>query len=311
MGVKEQNKLLALELTPESLNKTVGDGFGETAAFRVPADDEDTPERDGARKGERLFFFLVTADGTGFAFTQKPLVLDSTKDAAIELRAQSQQFARDVPLSVDIVVKPNGRPVTAVDAFLGFNPGTLQVLSIQAGAALTEIASASDNIAGTVNYSATAVHQDALETDFVLATVVFRPTNPVATKDIRFHLTVPRKTEVLTFGDTSVLKSVADLEIVRLVEAATSVTPVIFESAGKTRVNLSIFGAPGNIRCPDCAELENFSNTSTPSFEWDPPPGNVTSFETRALPEQPLFVDTGNVTISSGDPVPDGPIPSR
>ena len=311
VGVKEQNKLLALELTPKSFNKTRNGGFGETAFFEVRADDGDTPERDGARQDDRLFFFLVTGDGSGFALTRKPFVFSPNNDAAIELRARSQQFAKDVPLSVDIVVKPNGRRVTAVDAFLRFNTGTLEVLSIQAGSALTDdIISTFDNSLGTADYSASVVPQVAPTAEFVLATVVFRPRNLVATEDIRFDLTRPN--QVFAFGDPGnppvpVLKSVADLELVRLVEAATSVSPVLFENGGLTRVSLSIFGAPSNIRCTDCVKPENFSKTSTPTFQWDPPPGDVLSFETRALPDQPLFADIGNVTILSGVAVPDGP----
>ena len=96
-----------------------------------------------------------------------------------------------------------------------------------------------------------------------------------------------------------------------LVQAATNPAVVLFEIGGSTKVNLSIFGPPTNIRCEvtpgtGCISLENFSNNPRPTFTWGPPAtGDVVSFEARI--DQDAFVDIGNVTTFIGDAVADGP----
>ena len=62
--VKEAGAFLPLTLTSLSLDQdgrhlTKGGTYGDFQVFVVPADDSDTPEREGAKPGEPLFFFVA------------------------------------------------------------------------------------------------------------------------------------------------------------------------------------------------------------------------------------------------------------
>ena len=307
-----QNKRVPAELTVGSVSVTSSSDaflgtFGRESPFAVRGDVTDTPEREGANPGERLFFYLVTSHGTGDTTTKKPEVLDATKNVDIVLEARSPGFTRGVPFLVDIIVRPNGQPVDAVDAFLDFTTGDLEVAIIEPGPALLDVLiSSSGNTEGTVDYRARtrpgAPHFDLpIASEFVLATVTFKPKRPVAKTEIVFDREIPRQTTAV-LGVDPVLRSLAGLDLLRLVEAATSVTPVLFAEGGSTTLNLSVFGHPRNISI----EPPSPSNDPRPTFTWDPPgtgdvTGEVVSFEVRIIPDQTAFTDIGNVTTFTPD----------
>ena len=317
---REGNKLVTLELTPESVDTTDSTGFyGSAAPFRVPPDT--------LLSGDELFFFLVTPDGTGDATTKGSQVLDPLQTVDLVLEPRSDQFIRRIPFLVDIVVKPgNGLPVDAVDVFLDFSNGNLEIGDITAGATLENVLSSSfDNTTSTIEYRATTSQTPPIA-EFVLATVTFIPTTPAATTDVDFHQLSPRATTA-KFQGASVLRSLAGLELARLVRAVTEieteltkeVKPVLFEVGGTTILNLAIFGPPRNI---DIAPASP-SNDPRPTFTWTPPAtgdftGDVVGFEVRIVPDQTAFKDVGNVTsFTPGisdfpDPgIPDGPHTSQ
>ena len=95
-----------------------------------------------------------------------------------------------------------------------------------------------------------------------------------------------------------------------LVQAATSVTPgllcddpgpavgdLCFKSGERTRVDLSIFGAPTEITVTPSvvAEGQNYT-VALPTFTWVDPPGDVRSYEVRILLEEADFADNGLVS---------------
>ena len=298
--VIEQGKLVTLDLTSESDDFTTGDGtFGKHTLFAVPTDNPDTTERDGANPGEQLFFFVVTGDGTGDATTKKPQEIDSANTVDIVLEAPSPQFIRGIPFSVDINVKPTGgQGVTTADAFLDFDPQAMQVVSVGSGdGSLNAVLSSFNNQTGRIDLSAITTGATPTTT-FRLATVTFTTTKPVAKTDVLFSTVFLRKTDVKGPGGASVLRNVAGLEMARLVPAATSVTPVIFESSASTRLDLAIYGAPSNIDI----EPDSPSGNPRPIFSWDPPltgdiTGEIDSFEVRIIPEQQSFTSIpGNLT---------------
>ena len=330
-----QNKLLPVDLTAASVGVTSSGGafngnFGRESPFVVRGDVTDTPEREGANPGERLVFFLVTPDGTGDATTKTSEEIDPTKQVDVLLRPRSSQFIRGLPFLVDIIVKPGvGGSVDRVDAFLNFNTGDLEMVSIETGSAFLDVqVRSSDNVAGTIDYKArtrpgTPFFDAPVTTEVVLATLTFKLKGPVGITEVVFNRGASRNTTAL-LGVTPVLKSLADLEFARLVEAATfcvdgcpSPNPaeVLFEELGNTTLNLAIFGPPLNL-------ADNFprpSDDPIPTFTWDPPAtsdvtGEVISFEVRIIPDQTTFTDIGNVrtfkpvTGDFADPAnPDGP----
>ena len=310
---ENQNKLLTADLTAGSVNITAADGsYGQQALFSVRGDDTDTPQREGANPGERLFFFLLTGDGTGDALRQKPQQV-SASNVSIVMEPLSRQFARGVPFVVDIVVLPNIlEPVDQVHVFLDFKTGDLEVQNIEPGTILADvIQSSADNVAGTLDYKAkTAQGVLARTTQFVLATLTFVPKLPASTTSVDFHREGLRET-IAVQGATPRLGRLVGLELVRAVKAATSITPVLFEEAGNTSLNLSIFGSPRNIRLSG----DSPSTNPRPTFTWTAPTGDsvtgpVILYEARILLPgvAPFQVVTGGVTTftASGD-VPDGP----
>ena len=122
---EEQGQQVSVPLSAGSVNITSADGtFGLQAPFAVRGDDPDTAGREGAKQGERLFFFLVTAKGTGSAITKGLTILDDTKKVDVLLEAQSPfNLAPDDLFPVTIKVKPNGE-VDRVRVFLEFSPAT-------------------------------------------------------------------------------------------------------------------------------------------------------------------------------------------
>ena len=299
--------------SPEPANITDSSGrFG----FGINADDPDTPEREGASPGDEIRFFLVRADGTGEAITKKPQIVDSGKRVDIVLVPQSREFIQDRPFPVDIKVKPNGQPVSQVATFLNFSTGDLEVVDITPGTTLETLSITYDNTKGTIDYAA-FTPQTPPTAEFVLATVALKPERPVRKTAIVFNQDYPRKADV-SFGAISVLRSLAGLELVGLVQAATSITPVLYKPLTLTNLNLSIFGPPTNIRCKvaldtDCAAPENFSKNPMPTFTWTPPTGDdvtgpVVSFEVRIVPDQAAFTSAGNTTIfTHAIAIPEGP----
>ena len=81
----DRSKLAPLSLTEGSSDTTDGEG---AFIFAVRDDDPDTPDvREGGRPDDRLFFFIVTGDGTGDAITKRLQVIDDDKDVDILLKA--------------------------------------------------------------------------------------------------------------------------------------------------------------------------------------------------------------------------------
>ena len=247
---EELNKLVPLDFTAGSVNVTATDGtFGQQAPFAVRGDITDTQEREGGVSGERHVFFLVTPDGTGDAATKAAVEIESTNKVDIVLKPRTPEFIRNLPFLVDILVNPNGAPVDQVHAFLDFNTGDLEMVSIAPGFELADVLQSSgDNTDGTVDYRAKTGQIDLpLTSEFVLATVTFKPMTPIGKSDVQFHRESPRETEAVLAG-APVLRSLAGLELVRSVQAATSITPVLFVEAGNTpKFGLSILGPPGNV----------------------------------------------------------------
>ena len=312
-----QNKLLPVDLTVGSVGITSSGGdfpgtFGRASPFALRGDVTDTPEREGANPGERLVFFLVTPDGTGDATTKTSEGIDSSNNVDILLRPRSSQFIRGLPFLVDIIVKPGvGGSVDGVDAFLNFNTGDLELVSIETGSAFLDVqVNSSDNAAGTIDYKArtrpgTPFFDAPVTTEVVLATLTFKPKGRVGITEVVFNRGASRNTTAL-LGVTLVLKSLAGLEFARLVEAASfcvagclspNASEVLFEESGNTTLNLGIFGPPRNI----VVDPPSPSRDPTPTFTWDPPvtgdvTGEVISFEVRIIPDQTVFTDIGNVT---------------
>ena len=198
-----------------------------------------------------------------------------------------------------------------MEVFLDFNTGDLEVTRIESGERLTDVLENSFNTAdGTINYRArTGVSELPRASEFVLATVTIVPKSPVAKTDIDFHQEGSRETTAI-FETGAVLKTIAGLELVRLVEAAVSPTLVTFERGGrKAGLKLSIFGSPTDIGINPSSP----SNNSRPTFTWTSPPadsvtGPVLSFEVRLSPDQLSFTDVGNVTtITPVTEISDGP----
>ena len=219
---------VAIPLSDPTDPFTTSDGtFGILALFEVPADDPDTPERDGANDGQELAFFVVTDYGNGDASTKVAQVVDDAQDVDIVLEPSSSEFVQGQPFEFNIKVFPGGQPVNEVGVFLGFDPTFLQVESIGAGSVLDNVLlNTFDNGAGTIDFSATTAG-GAPTTEFVLATVTVTPTVPTTKTSIDFSFVPPRLTEA-AFGGGSVLKSVAGLEMVRLVRAETVPPQVLF-----------------------------------------------------------------------------------
>ena len=297
-------------LTQGSNDTTSGDG---TFIFAARDDDPDTPNvREGGRPGDRLFFYLVRADGAGDAVTKRLQVIDDEKDVDILLKAADSPsgFDQGADFRFDIVVSPTlSQAVDRVEVFLDFNSGDLEVKGFEPGATLANvIISTSDNTKGTIDYKATG---DPTTSEFILARVTMIPKSPVAKTDVDFHERDPndpqdiRGTRALD-GATEVLRSVAGLELVRIVEAETEIEtdttrevgPVFFERGGRTAgLKLSIFGPPTDIR----TQPDTRSRNPRPTFVWTSPPadsvtGPVLSFEVRIFPDQLSFVGAGNLT---------------
>ena len=174
---------------------TTSDGtFGILALFEVPADDPDTPERDGANDGQELAFFVVTDYGNGDASTKAAQVVDEAQDVDIVLESFSSEFVQGQPFEFNIKVFPGGQPVNEVGVFLGFDPTFFQVESRGAGPVLgIVLLNSSDNGAGTIDFSATTAGE-APTTDFVLATVTVIPTVPTTKTSMEFSFLAPRLT---------------------------------------------------------------------------------------------------------------------
>ncbi len=311
-----ENKLLPVDLTAGSVGITSSGGafpgtFGRVSPFAVKGDVTDTPEREGANPGERLVFFLVTPDGTGDATTKSSQGIDLSKNVDLLLRPRSSQLIRGLPFLVDIIVKPGvGGSVDGVDAFLNFNTGDLEVVSIQTGSAFLDVqVSSSDNVAGTIDYKAktrpgSPFFEAPVTIEVVLATLTLKLKGPVGITDVVFNRGASRNTTAV-LGVSPVLKSLADLEIARLVEAASfcatdcpspNAGEVLFEEGGNTTLNLAIFGPPRNL----ADNSPRPSNDPIPTFTWAPPAtsditGEVISFEVRIIPDQAVFTDIGNV----------------
>ena len=116
---------------------------------------------------------------------------------------------------VTIKVEPQtGQPVSTVLAFLNFNTGDLEVVSIESGSTLeAELLNAFDNDTGTIDFSATTFGK-APTGDFVLAVVTFRSVNSGGTPatTIRFSTgdteLFLRRTEA-TFRGSTVLRNLS------------------------------------------------------------------------------------------------------
>ena len=198
-----------------------------------------------------------------------------------------------------------------MDAFLDFETGDLRVVNLVAGPRLEEVTiSTFDNVNGTIDFDAFTLDVVPPTNEFLLATVTFVATKPFASTQIDVHQGFPRVTAAAFGGNPVPLRSLAGLELARLVEAATSITPVLFEPGGNTRLDLSIFGPPTNITM----EPPTPSNNPRPSFTWGPPlTGDVVSYEVRIIPDMVSLRDIGDVTSFTpgtgdfpGPGIPDG-----
>ena len=176
------------------------------------------------------------------------------------------------------------------------------------------LTSSADNTEGTLDYEAATTAPFPPITDFLLATPTFKLKRAVDVTDIGFD---PTKTAALRSGG-GVLKGLADLRLsgmapANLVEAATSIAPIRFQQRGNTRLDLSIFGPPGDIKI----QPQTPTNIGRPTFTWlspgtDSVTGEVVSFEVRIFPDQLEFKSIpGGVTsfTPSTSDFPDPGIP--
>ena len=308
VGVGAPNNPQLLDLSPESVNVTdINGDYGKTSVFHLPADDLDTPIREGARTDEEISFFLITGDGLGHARTEPPQIIDPDRDVELVLAPRTQEFSEGIPFLVDIKVKPNGQPVTVVNAYLDFNPQFLQIDSIDTGDGTFEVVDLNsfDNVTGTADFSSRTNGPGVAE-DFVLATITFIPTAPVGRTAIDFSTVFPRETTA-TFLGAAVVDSLSGLELLRLAQAETFLVepgvlgPVVFEIGGDTEVDLSVSLV---------AVVRNLvrltaDNDNTPTFQWDlpavPPQAGILTFEVATGDlGGPAFVDE-DFRVFTGD----------
>ena len=94
----------------------------------------------------------------------------------IALETEGTVFSTNAIIPVAITVKPNGQAVDTVQAFLSFNTGDLELLSIEPGDVLVDLIKSMSGD-GTVDFSALTFGK-APTGDFVLAVVTFRAKEP-------------------------------------------------------------------------------------------------------------------------------------
>ncbi len=164
---------------------------------------------------------LNTSSSESRAFTLLQAQVD------LRLKSDSTFVGVGTVFTGDIVVEPNGQPVSTVGAFLDFNTGDLEVLNVTPGSTLEKVLPTVlfDNIAGTVDFNATTLGAPPTG-DFVLAEVTFRARKPKGLEQlttVRFSETFPRRTEAqaqqlfltrfLSSADFTVLSPAVDLRL--------------------------------------------------------------------------------------------------
>ena len=165
---------------------------------------------------------VVTCTGEGSARSEARGILQATEqDIIIAISPSATTVPVNTVFTLDIVVGSGTQQVDAVQAFVNFDPDSLQVVdengnpgsAIIGGTAfqyafLNEV----DNTAGTINYAAGSMSSFPSGT-FILATIRFKATVGTGNTAVTFNLTSPRKTKI-TFGGNNLTFSVLDGSVI-------------------------------------------------------------------------------------------------
>jgi hypothetical protein len=102
--------------------------------------------------------------------------------------------------TVDVVIHAGAQPVDTVDAYISFPYGVLQVQAVEGSSAFDlELASAFDNVNGTIHYAATMLG-GSLTGDITVATIRFKAVNLTDGGWLRFLVWPPTRTSVAYRG---------------------------------------------------------------------------------------------------------------
>ncbi|MDP6714929.1 MAG: cohesin domain-containing protein, partial [SAR202 cluster bacterium] len=125
--------------------------------------------------------------------------------ALVDLRIipQSVSIQPSQPFSFEIRVEPNGQTLTGAQAFLNFNPKSLQVVSVATGSSSPlsiPLVNRFDNSIGTLDFAAGTLGSGANQ-DFVLAVVTMSGGASGITTPVEFSTESPRQSTVSVGGD--------------------------------------------------------------------------------------------------------------
>jgi hypothetical protein len=166
---------------------------------------------------------IVTCGGEGSALSEASRILRAVEqaDIIIAISPSITRVLADTIFTLDIVVHSGTQHVDAVQAFVNFDPGFLQVVdedgnpssTIIGGTAFQyEFLNGVDNTAGTINYAVGSMSSFPSGA-FTLATIRFQATMGVGNTAITFNLTSPRKTKI-TFGGNNLAFDVSEGSVI-------------------------------------------------------------------------------------------------
>ena len=166
---------------------------------------------------------IVACSGGGIVLSESRRILQTTEQADIMIAISPS--VTTVPVNtiftLDIVVHSDTQQVDAVQAFVNFDPDSLQVVdeggnsgsAIIGGAAFQyEFLNEVDNTAGTINYAAGSM-SDFPSGTFTLATIRFKATAGTGNTAVTFNLTSPRETKI-TFGGNNLAFDVLEGSVI-------------------------------------------------------------------------------------------------
>ena len=159
----------------------------------------------------------------------------------------------DPPFTVDIRIQPTGgSTVDSAEAYINFDPTLLQVVdaagnpvnTLEAGSTFGQIIENNvDNATGQIDYAAGRVPGDpGVTTDFVLATIRFKPLGTTAGTPLTFNLSSPRGTNVANGGYAANLTVDDGLVIVQAPTPTPTNTPTATPTATATPVSWHFWG---------------------------------------------------------------------
>ncbi|NOZ06487.1 MAG: DNRLRE domain-containing protein [Chloroflexi bacterium] len=193
--------------------------------------------------------------------------------------------------TLDIEVQAGAQQVSAVDAFLNFDPARLQVVDaggspasgIEIGTALPiSFLNAVDNSAGTIDFSAATFSPSPPSGTFTLATIRFKALSASAGTAVTFSTTEPRQTTAAYLG-TNVLGGTTDGQVIIQGPTATPTTgtvwlylPMLYKDYGHTPT-------------PTATGTESATGTPTPTLT---PTSTATASATSTPTETPTPTPT-------------------